>query len=111
MAETPGAWLSFAADLGYRREDMKRVLILAALLLSVLYIGDYLSVRYRIQNRRDPFGAVEIQRYYAVKQKDGKTEFIFDQPETQVCVHSLFPHFGSSPCWYVNRRKLKRIDM
>jgi hypothetical protein len=90
---------------------MKRILILAVLLLSILYSGDYLSVRYRIPRNRDPFGAVKIQRYYAVKQKDGKTEFIFDQPETQACVHSLFPHFGSRPCWYVNREKLKRIDI
>jgi len=54
---------------------------------------------------------VKIQRYYAVGLKSRKTEFMFLEPENQVCVHSLFPHFGYSPCWYLSRRNVKRIDI
>ncbi len=90
---------------------MKRILFTAVLLLGVVYAADYLSVRYRIPGNREALGVVKIQRYYAVPQKNRKTEFIFIEPETEVCAHSLFPHFGYRPCWYVNRKKVKRIDV
>jgi len=86
---------------------VKRIVaILTGSLLAVFlvtYSGDYLVVRYRIARNRDPYGRVTVQRYYAVKEKSGKTEFMFNPPEAEVCVHSLFPHFGCKPCWYLNR--------
>ena len=90
---------------------MKRVLMVAVLVLLILYVGDYLSVQYRIPNGRAQFGVVKIQRYYAVALKSGKTEFMFLAPRNQMCVHSLFPHFGYSPCWYLSRRNVERVDM
>jgi hypothetical protein len=54
---------------------------------------------------------VTIQPYYAIHQKNGKTEFDYAQPQIQVCVQSLFPHFGYAPCWYVKRHTDKRIDI
>jgi len=90
---------------------MKRILFITILSLLILYIGDYISVRYRIPKNRDQFGMVKVQRYYAVGLKSGKTDFMFLPPQNQVCVHSLFPHFGDTPCWYLSRRKVKRIEM
>ena len=90
---------------------MKRILFFAVLSLVILYLGDYLSVRYRIPKSRSQFGVVKIRRYYAVGLKSGKTDYMFLAPENQVCVHSLFPHFGYSPCWYLRRHNVKRIDM
>jgi hypothetical protein len=89
---------------------MKRVLLFGAMALVILYTGDYLSVRYRIPNR-EPLGTFTIKRYYAVRQKDRKVEYYFLDPENQQCVHSLLPHFGSNPCWYVSRHTKKEIDM
>ena len=88
-----------------------RIVVAVVLLVLLAYAGDYISVRYRIPKRRDPFATVTIQPYYAIHQKNGRTEYDFAQPETQVCVRSLFPHFGYSPCWYVNRHTDKRIDI
>jgi len=90
---------------------MKRILLVAFLSLFIVYLGDYLSVRCRIPQTRNPFGTVKVRRYYAVGMKNRKTEFMFLEPENQVCVHSLFPHFGDSPCWYLSRRNVKRIDI
>ena len=90
---------------------MQRALITALVLFSILYTGDYVSIRYRMAKNRTPFGVVTVQRYYAVPQKNRKTEFYFDQPETQGCAHSLFPHFGYTPCWYLNRKRIKQINM
>jgi hypothetical protein len=89
---------------------MKRILIIAILSLSLLYGGDYLALRYRMA-KNTGLGSVTIQRYYAVKQKDGRTEFMFTDPLTQGCVNSWFPHRGYTPCWYLVRHKTKRIDM
>ena len=86
-------------------------LLILVLLCSGVYLCDYLYVRYRISNHRNPFGVVNIRRYYAIPQKSGKTELVFQEPEDQVCVQSLFPHFGYSPCWYVKRHTDKRIDI
>ncbi len=87
--------------------------IFAALVLMVLltYAGDYLSVRYKLPNNRDPFSSVTIQPYYAIHEKSGKTEYDFADPQNEVCVRSLFPHFGYAPCWYLNRHTEKRIDI
>jgi len=88
-----------------------RVVAALVLLASLVYAGDYLSVRYKIPKGRDPFSSVTIEPYYAIHEKNGRTEYDYAQPETQVCVRSLFPHFGYSPCWYVNRHTEKRIDI
>ena len=84
---------------------MKRILAFLILGLCVLYGGDYLAARH------SALGSVKVERYYAIPQKDGKTEFVFATPENQGCVQSLLPHLGYNPCWYVDRHKRKRIDM
>ena len=89
---------------------VKRTLAVAVLALAVLYAGDDFSVRFHIPRGRNPFGTVQIKRYYAIPQKGNKTEFYLGDPETQTCVHSLFPHLGFNPCWYVERKRLQRID-
>lgn len=93
---------------------MKRVLLKAIgallILASVLYVGDYLSARFQIP-KRELYSTIKIQPYDAVKLKGNKTDFYFLDPQTEVCIHSLFPHFGHRPCWYVSRHTQKRIDM
>jgi hypothetical protein len=90
---------------------LKRILAALLALLAAVYFGDYLSVRYRIPNNREPLEIVEIQRYYAVRLKSGKTEITNAGSENQVCTNSLFPHLGYAPCWYVHRHTRKMIDI
>jgi hypothetical protein len=84
---------------------IKRVLLLLVLAMAAVYGVDYLVARSR------PLGSVRVQPYYAVPQKDGKTEFIMLDSQVDSCVNSLLPHLGLQPCWYLNRNKQKRIDM
>lgn len=97
------------------REIIKRLLLrsIAIVVLSAgaIYLCDYMMLRIRIATNRAPYGTVTITPYYAVPQKDGKTQFLFDDPEDETCVHSLFPHAGNEPCWYLSRKKEKRIDI
>jgi hypothetical protein len=87
-----------------------RVVLVAGAALLLLYLGDLTSVAYRIPNRREQFGSVEVHKLLAVPQKDRKTEYIADPPETQPCVHSIFPQLGLTPCWYLSRHANQQVN-
>ncbi len=94
----------------------KRILAAAVSLLALVYFGDYLSVRIRRLHAKpaDPFESMKSLRVLAIPEKNGKTEYEVDaqNPEqTVTCVHSLFPHGGFSPCWYVKPRINQPIRM
>jgi hypothetical protein len=101
------------------RDRIKRflkqlILIGFSLLLGVAlisYATDYVVFRYRVAANRQPFGQFTINSYDAVQQKNGKTEFIFNPPEAQTCVHALFPHAGFVPCWYLQRHTEPRTNI
>lgn len=76
----------------------------------LVYAGDYLSLRLRIPNR-EPFGTVQVQRYFEVALKNRKTEYMRDEPRPQPCVRSLFPHYGDTPCWYLARHPRQNIKI
>ncbi len=90
---------------------IQRVLLAALALAALLYCGDYLSLRFRFPNHREPFGSVMVERDFAVALKNHQTEFMFDKPQPQPCVHSLFPHLGDPPCWYLARHARQRVNM
>jgi hypothetical protein len=78
---------------------------------AVAYAVDYLIFRSRVDSNRQPYGQVTITRYDAITQKSGRTQFIFNPPETQTCAHALFPRAGCPPCWYLERHKEQRTDI
>jgi hypothetical protein len=84
---------------------VKAAIIVVLLLCALLYAGDYGVLRFS----RVPLGTVQVQPYYSVPLKDGKTEFMYLDPQNEVCVHSVFPHLGHRPCWYVSRHSNKEI--
>jgi len=94
---------------------LKRLILIgmacAAGLTLVAYAVDYAVFRYRVAANRQPFGQITVSSYDAVLQKNGKTQFIFNPPELQTCVHSLFPHAGFVPCWYLQRHTEPRTDI
>ncbi len=86
--------------------------ILAAIAAAALAYGlDYAVFRIRAATNRNAYGSVTVNHYYAILQKNGKTQFIFDPPQAQTCVHALFPHEGSLPCWYLSRHPDQRTDI
>jgi hypothetical protein len=88
----------------------KRALAWAAVVMALTYVGDDLAVRLPIPRSRNPYGTVDLTTLYAIPEKNRKTEFVLGDPQRVTCVHSLLPHFGYSPCWYVERKKMQRID-
>jgi hypothetical protein len=99
----------------YLRYPMKplvvRLLSVALVLAAMVYGGDGISLRYRSWRHEDVFGSVSVTSVYVIHEKNGKTEYQYNSPQDQVCVRSLFPHFGYSPCWYVSRHTEKQIDI
>ncbi|HLH01264.1 MAG TPA: hypothetical protein VKX25_00715 [Bryobacteraceae bacterium] len=90
---------------------LRNTLLTIVLLLAVVYVCDYLVLRIRIAMGRTATGSVTVRPVYAVPQKDKKTEFLVGDPVQQSCVHSIFPHMGDAPCWYLERHTEQRIDM
>jgi hypothetical protein len=95
---------------------VRRALVSLVALGAVAYAGDYVALRLRAAYPRlgGAFGAVKMERLYAIPLKNGGTEYEMDaqQPEVTIdCVHSLFPHMGYNPCWYLRRNSQKPIPM
>jgi hypothetical protein len=74
---------------------------------TILYVADYAAIRFG----HAAFGAEIVTPYYVIPQKNGKTEFVFQPPELRKCVHSLFPHQGYAPCWYLSRHPEQPIKI
>jgi hypothetical protein len=50
----------------------------------------------------------------AIPQKGNKVEYALDAQspmESDPCVHSLFPHYGYAPCWYIVRKSKSPTQM
>ena len=83
------------------------LLALAALVFGV----DFCVFRIRDTTNHHAYGSVVVTRYYAVLQKNGRTQFIFNPPGPESCVNALFPHAGLLPCWYLRRHSERRTDI
>ena len=91
--------------------NIKRILAGIALALAVLYAGDYLILKIRDHKGQKVYETVEVENYSTVPEKNNRVEFFYDDPDTEECVHSLFPHSGDNPCWYDNRHRDERTDL
>jgi hypothetical protein len=94
----------------------KRIALSLLAVLALVYCGDFLYLRVRMLHPKaaDPFETQTTLRVLAIPEKNGKTEFEVDSQnpqQTVTCVHSLFPHSGFSPCWYVKPRINQPIPM
>jgi hypothetical protein len=88
---------------------LRRVLLPTILALGALYLGDYVALHYRIA-RSGPAAALEtVTVLYGTQLKNGQVKIFWDQPQTETCTRSIFPHLGNPPCWYAKRHATKLI--
>jgi hypothetical protein len=95
---------------------VKRLLLGAILALIATYVCDFLYFHWRISRAKpgEPLETFTAPRLYAIAEKNGKVDYELDaqNPEqTITCSHSLFPHAGCSPCWYIKPRSQRPIPM
>src|SRR5277367_1508335 len=81
--------------------------VLAALVL--LYAIDYALLRHKMANPNQSVAFGTITSFYGTATKGGKMEIFTDQPQTETCVHSLFPHLGYRACWYISHGSVNQI--
>jgi hypothetical protein len=85
------------------------VLVLV-LLLVLLYGADYGILRVRIA-RNSGYDTVTVRQYYAINEKNNRTEYVFGSTQEQPCVNSLFGHEGFQPCWYLRRHSEQQVQI
>ena len=95
---------------------LRRVLLSILALLLILYLADFAwyELRLHFPKLGPANGSVHRIRLLAVPVKNNKVDFEIDsnKPEEDLpCSHSLFPHSGSRPCWYVTRHANDPIVM
>jgi hypothetical protein len=83
------------------------VLVASATLISA---GDFVWFEIRAHHPKPNDPQETITFFYATGVKGGKVEVFYDQPQTEVCVHSIFPHQGHRPCWRFNRSRIQLIS-
>ena len=86
-----------------------RVLLGLLLTVAAIFIGDDAWLRSRVA-RGTAFDTVQVQVVYAIPEKGNKAELAPQAPQDETCVRSLFPHFGSSPCWYLRRHTQQQVN-
>ena len=92
-----------------RKQIAGRVIVAVLLLTAFAFVLDYIVLRVRMLHATitTPFEHLTRNRLLAIKVKNGTYQYELDQvnpTETLTCVHSLFPHFGDQPCWYLKPR-------
>ena len=93
-----------------RRFFLGLVLVIVGI-TALVFAVDFGIFKIRVLTERNPYDSVVVSHYYAVRQKSGKTQFIFDPPAPVSCVNAVFPHSGMRPCWYLKRHPEQRTDI
>jgi hypothetical protein len=88
----------------------ERVATIALAACAILYAADYALFQYKMSKNNGADALGSVTSYYGTALKDGKMEIFTDQPQTETCTHSLFPHSGYRPCWYAGRNNVKPIS-
>ncbi|MFZ0582704.1 MAG: hypothetical protein WAN72_19465 [Candidatus Acidiferrales bacterium] len=87
----------------------KRGVIAVLALFVIVYVCDYGLLRFKMSRNKGADAMGTVTSYYSTALKDGRLQIFTDQPQTETCVHSLFPHSGMRPCWYASRNNVKTI--
>jgi len=93
------------------KKNVLRLLLIAVAVGFSIYLSDYAIFRFRVATGHRPYGTVTIRYYYAIQEKNGKTEYDFQPPQPETCANALFPHSGYRPCWYEIKHPEKAITI
>ena len=77
---------------------------------ALSYGADWIVFRIRLA-RGSAFNNVTVNAYYAVPQKNGKTEYDFESSGPEACANAIFPHMGYLPCWYLRKHTDQEIKL
>ncbi|HWG57660.1 MAG TPA: hypothetical protein VN661_01285 [Candidatus Acidoferrales bacterium] len=75
-----------------------------------VYLADFAVLGCRVAFRGRASIVSTVTVFYAARLKDSKLDIFYDQPQSQPCVRSIFPHLSSAPCWYARRHTTRVVD-
>ncbi|MGA8493218.1 MAG: hypothetical protein WB711_22545 [Terriglobales bacterium] len=81
-----------------------RVVIVIVVLLELLYVGDWVVLRFRIAHGT-AYGVVEVSQFLATPLKGNKVEYDLMGTVQKTCSRSIFPQKGNPACWWLERHK------
>lgn len=94
---------------------MKRILFRSALIslaiVLVVYSADYLILSVRLARNISPYSTITVREYYAVQEKNSRTEYIYKGTDAITCVNALFPRKSYSPCWWARKHADKAVTI
>jgi len=113
MAVVPPRRLSCGNNSAELRQLIRTILIralasLAAAVALAYLVDSFVIWRKASSDHAAAFGTVQV--LLTTPSKGNRLEIFADQPQTVTCVHALFPHYGASPCWYVQRHSTQIIN-
>lgn len=79
-----------------------RAAIILAVLAELLYLGDWAVLRIRVSHGT-AYGTVAVHQFLSTSLKGSKTEYDMTGTFQATCSHSIFPHGGYQPCWWLER--------
>lgn len=88
-----------------------RTLLATLGLASLSYLIDFGVLRWKFATSRPAFDKVIVRRMFAVPHKDGKEEYLENDPHAESCVNSLYPHSAVPPCWYLKRHQDQKVNL
>lgn len=94
---------------------MRRLFAIAAVGLCVAgglaWLVDFGVFEYRVARNDNPYGSVTVYEYYAIGEKNQRTEYVYNATEQQTCANAFFPHSGLPTCWYARRHTEKQVKI
>ena len=88
---------------------LTRVIAAVIAALVLVYAIDYALLHHKMSSADRSAAYGTVTSYYGTATKGGKMEIFTDEPQTETCVHSLFPHDGYRACWYIPHGAVKQI--
>jgi len=97
-------------------ELLRHASLAAVAIIAIAYMLDFswYHLRLSFPSLGSAASSMHRTRIIAIAGKNNKVEYEIDsvQPEEDVpCTHTLFPHSGHAPCWYLARHINDPIQM
>jgi hypothetical protein len=81
-----------------------RLVLVLAVLLGLLYVGDWGVLRVRVSHGT-AYGVVQVNQFLATPLKGNKVEYDLMGTVPMTCSRSIFPQQGNPACWWLERHR------
>jgi hypothetical protein len=88
--------------MGLWMRRLGRALVVLAVLLGLLYIGDWAVLRARVSHGT-AYRVISVNQLLATPLKGNKVEYDLMGTVPETCSRSIFPQQGNSACWWLEK--------